>query len=193
MTHQRHILVGGDGWLKARREPSGTTVALPEFLRVEFEGSADGRDFFTVREGMERGNRFSVKSGSLRAGSPAYRGPAGLQFSMSRRALAFSGGQVRAVTRESEPIAFGVHPLYIPDFPHLDGATYLAQSVYAKTWFCLGFARSVAVGGDCYLQPGAISAGCITVEPADWTRVWRYLILCRSRDERTVGTITVVA
>lgn len=45
---------------------------------------------------------------------------------------------------------------------------------------------------DRYLHPGTASAGCITVDPASWTKLYQHLILCRRGDGKTVGSVTVL-
>lgn len=190
---ERYYVVGGtDGWLNVKREPSGVLVALPGFLQVNRDSEANGRELFTVLEGVEQGNKFSVKAGNLRKGNPGYRPPARLQFRLARGVLVFSGDQVSAITHERNPVPVGEHPIQLPDFPHPLGAGYMSQSSFAKNWFYLGHGNAVPGRNDRYLHPGAVSAGCITVEPSGWTRLYQYLILSRSGDGKTVGTVSVV-
>ena len=82
MAEKRYVVGGHDGWLKVKREPSGSVIAVPEYLQVELTASKDGRDSFTILEGVERGKKFSVKTGNLKSGHPAYRSAAHLQFSL---------------------------------------------------------------------------------------------------------------
>lgn len=82
----KHYVVGGhDGWLNVKRDPSGSVVAIPEFLQVEVSESKNGRDHFTALEGVERGKKFSVKTGNLKSNNPLYRSAAHLQFSSFKR------------------------------------------------------------------------------------------------------------
>lgn len=192
MPEKCYIVGGRDGWLKVRREPSGAIVAVPEFLQVELTASKDGRDSFTVLEGVERNKKFSVITGNLKNDRPGYRLAANLQFSLSKQLLTFHGGQVKAITDPSQPIPLGPHPVQIPDFPHEKGALYLGQTPYAKNWFYLGQGNAVPGSNDRYLHTGLGSLGCITVEPTGWTRLYQYLILCRRGDGKTVGMVTVV-
>jgi len=191
MSDNRYVIGGTDGWLNVKREPSGAIVALPEFIKVEVTSTQNGRDYFIVQEGVERGNRFSVKAGNLKAGNPGYRTAANLQFSPSRKVLTFPGGQVTAFTDDENPILAGLHPIQIPDFPHIFGSAYMGKSRYSKTWFYLGHGRAISGNNDRYLHPGSLSAGCITVDPAMWTTLYQYLILCRSGNEKTIGNIHV--
>lgn len=71
-------------------------------------------------------------------------------------------------------------------------ASLIGTSAYAKSWFYLGHGQAVRDQGDRYLHPGRGSLGCITVDPAGWTQLYRYLILCRSGDGKTVGRVVVV-
>lgn len=192
MPEKRYTVAGMDGWLNVKREPSGLVIAVPEFIQVEVERSSGGRDFFSVLEGVERGKHFSVKSGNLKVGSPGYRAAAVLQFNLGRESLSYPGGEVKAITHSRNPIPAGVHPIQLPDFPHSLGMGYMSQSTYAKSWFYLGQGNAVPGNNDRYLHPGSVSAGCITVDPSEWTRLYQYLILCRSGDGKTVGTVTVV-
>lgn len=91
MAERRYTSAGTDGWLNVRREPSGAIVALPEHIATEIESSSNGRDHFIVKEGVESGNRFSVKQGYLRKQAPAYRPAAIIQFILSRKTLIYPG------------------------------------------------------------------------------------------------------
>lgn len=152
----------------------------------------DGRDHFIVKEGVESGNRFSVKQGYLRKQAPAYRPAAIIQFILSRKTLIYPGGRVRAFTDDENPIKTGTHPVQIPDFPHSIGSAYLHKTPYAKNWFFLNNGSATPFRNDRYLHPGHESAGCITVDPAQWNSLYQYLILCRSGDGKTVGMVSVV-
>lgn len=80
---EKHYIIGGkDGWLTIKPEPSGTNIAVPEYLQVELTASRDGRAYFTVLEGVKRGKKFSVKTGNLKSGNPGYRAPVTLQTSL---------------------------------------------------------------------------------------------------------------
>lgn len=192
MRDSRYVAAGADGWLNVKREPSGAIIALPEFIKVEVTATHGGRDYFVVQEGVERGGKFSVKAGNLKAGNPGYQVGADLEFSLSREALKFLGRHVHAVTHERNPIPVGLHPIQIPDFPHSLGAGYTGQSSYAKSWFYLGHGHAIRGNSDRYLHPGSVSAGCITVDPSAWTSLYQYLIRCRSGNEKTVGSVSVV-
>jgi hypothetical protein len=191
MAERRYIGSTADGWLRVKPEPSGEIVSLPEYLQVEFSSTSNGRDYFTVLEGINLGKKFSVLTGNLKSGAPGYRAPAHLRYNLSLNLLTYQGGQVKAITHPRNPIAIGLHPVQIPDHPHDGGIGYLAQSSYAKVWFYLGVGHAVRNSNDRYLHTGERTAGCVTVDPSQWTKLYQYLILCRSGDGKTVGTLSV--
>jgi hypothetical protein len=192
MAELEYLVDGVDGWLRVKREPSGEIVALPEYLKVDVTSREGGRDHFTVLEGTERNKHFSVLAGNLRGSDPGYRASAGLQFSLSLHQLTFPGGSVRAITDDRNPVPIGQHPIQIPDFPHDLGFGYLGQSRFATSWFYLGTGRAIRGRNDRYLHTGRASAGCITVDPSGWTALYKRLILSRSGNGTTVGTVSVV-
>lgn len=193
MAEKCYTVGGRDGWLKIKPEPAGMDIAVPEYLQVERTTSKNGRDYFTVLEGVARGKKYSVRAGNLKNGNPGFRGSAQIQFSLSKELLIYSGGQVKAITHSGDhPVPLGMHPIQIPDFPHTWGVDYMAQSPYAKNWFYLGQGNAMPGNNDRYLHTGRLSDGCITVDPAGWTQLYQYLILCRRGDGKTVGMVSVV-
>ena len=194
MPEKRYVkAASSDGWLLVKPEPVGVNIALPEYLAVELSSSKNGRDYFTVLEGVHAGKSFSVLAGYLQQGNPGYKPAANLHFNIGKQLLNFPGGQVKAITSPQNPITPGSHPIQIPDFPHDLGIPHLAQSPYAKNWFYLGHGAATPGNNDRYLHTGRVSAGCVTVDPASWTVLYRSLILCRSGNGPTVGAINVVA
>lgn len=192
MLEKRYIPGGVNGWLNVKREPSGEIVALPENLSVDFLHSKNDRDYFTANEGVEKGKSFSVAQGNLKNGSPAYWETASLNFNITKQELTYFGGKVSAVTYDRNPIFPGIHPIQLPDFPHQLGVSYVGRSRFAKTWFYLGSGVAIPGDNDRYLHTGDRSAGCVTVDPDGWTALYQFLILCRSGDGKTVGSLTVV-
>lgn len=193
MGSRRNIIAGSDGWLRIRIEPRGEIVSVPAYLQVEAGQSAGGRDFFTVLEGVHRGKRASVTAGNLSPAAMPLRKAARLVFNKSKGTLTCGDVQLRAMTAPQNPVPDGEHPLQIPDFPHQGGRNYMTDSPYAKSWFFLGHGSATPGehGGDRYLHTGMISAGCVTVDPEDWTALYELIIRCRSNDGKTVGSITV--
>ena len=183
-----------DDWLRVRLN-DGRTVALPSYLKVKLEEIKDGREYFKILEGAYRGKKASVKqqkhflgvvSGSYFTTSCRRRPPAVLNFDREAEKLSIEGlGTYHAIT-ENNPISKGTYDLEIPDAPHDGGSYYLNYSRYAKTWFRIGHS------GDRYLHPGERSAGCISVKDTKrWTEIYRYLIISRKRDSRSVGVVKV--
>lgn len=191
LSERRYILGGTDGWLRIRAEPSGQIVAVPELLRVDLTHTKEGRDHFTVIEGVHLGKRFSVKTGNLGRGAGVHKGPVQLVFDLTKNVLTYPGGTITTVSSSAKPTPVGIHPIQIPDFPHDGGVHYMNQSRYAKTWFFLGQGNS-RVGNDRYLHTGQASLGCITADPLNWTKLYEYLIRCRSSDGKTIGRVSVV-
>lgn len=193
MPDKYYIVGGYDGWLNVLYEPTQVQTQLPEFLQIEFLNKKAGRDYFTALEGIEQGNKFSVVQGNIRKGSPSYRSAAMLEFSISKQKLTYAYGEAKAITSEKNPIELGIHPIQIPDFPHPKGNHYMPQSLYAKCWFFLSNGRAIKGKDDKYLHTGLRTAGCVTVDPNDWTKLYKYIILCRKGDGKNVGTIKVVS
>jgi hypothetical protein len=194
MMKKACIMAGGDGWLNAKYEPSGLPASFPNFLQVEIVKTLLGRDYFKPTEGLERGNLFSVPVGNLNKDSLQYQGPARLTFSISKHQLTYAGhNKATAKTDPLHPIALGAHPIQLPDFPHEHGRGYTGRTPKAMVWFYLGIGAAVKGRDDRYLHPGRYSAGCVTVEIADWDWLCVYLLLCRAGDGKNVGTLTVVS
>jgi hypothetical protein len=138
------------------------------------------------------GHSFELMEGRLWLGGkptpdPKYAGHNAidaLKYSVELVSKHLQEAPARVVTLKDEPPAKGWHALEIPDFSHAGGISYKTSSMYATTWFRVGHE------GEAYLHAGRISKGCITVEPEDWTRVYRYLI-ARRKDIQSVGAILV--
>jgi hypothetical protein len=151
----------------------------------------NGRDYFTVTEGVHKGKPFSAKSGNLARTGTSHKSSVHLIFNQSKNLLKYPGGEIATVTSLEKPTPIGVHPIQIPDFPHEGGMHYLASSRYAKTWFFVGHGNA-SLGRDRYLHTGRASLGCITVDPSGWTKLYEYLICCRNNDAKTIGSVSVV-
>ena len=192
MPGRGYVVGDSSGWLRVKSEGSGIVVALPDYLKVDIGEVKNGREQFVVLEGVHAGKRFDAIPGNLKVGNPGHRGGAQLRFMLSKGELHYSGGVARAKTDLDNPIPVGTHPIQIPDFVHGKGAHYAGRSPYATTWMYLGRGVAVDGRGDRYLHCGNASAGCITVNPADWTALYSSIILCRTGDAKTVGTATVV-
>ena len=187
-----YISARDSGWMNVLFEPSGTLVALPHSLQVEVTKSKDGRDFFTILEGVYKGKKASVKAGNLGDVSITT-GPAKLIFDIDKSLLTYGGSSTaKAITSEVNPISKGSHKIQLPDFPHPIGNNYLGKSAYALSWFYMGIGHAIYGKNDRYLHTGARSNGCVTVDPSDWTKVYNYIILSRQGDQTNVGIIKVI-
>ena len=129
----------------------------------------------------------------IKVGVPGHQTSASVTFSLSNQLLTYKGGMMIAITDASNPVPVGSYPIQIPDFPHPLGNNYLHKTDYALTWFYLGYGKATSGSKDRYLHPGRVSEGCITVDPAAWTQLYKYLITSRSGDATNVGKLTVVA
>lgn len=194
MGSKRNIIGGNDGWLRIKTEPRAEIVSVPGHLQIELSATRDGRDFFTVLEGVHKGKRASVTTGNISPGALPLRKAVHLIFDRDAGSLTCGEVKLRAKTDIFNEIPKGDHPIQIPDFPHPLGHAYLSNSIYAKTWFYLGHGHATpgGHGGDRYLHTGNRSAGCVTVDPDHWTRLYELIIRCRSNDGSTVGSITVL-
>ena len=193
MTTKRYVVGDKNGWIRVKRDDSAQEISLPEYLQVELMQHRLGRDYFKISEGVERGQKCSVKQGNLKSGVPDYQTSASVTFSLSKQLLTYSSGMVMAITDTSNPVPVGSYPIQIPDFPHPLGNNYLHKTDYAMSWFYLGYGKAVSGSKDRYLHPGRVSEGCVTVSPAGWTQLYKYLITSRSGDASNVGRLTVVA
>lgn len=185
-----------DGWLAVKPDAGGSNVSLPSFLKVKFTGRANGRDGLTVLEGALAGLKASVRAKSetesyLRS-LPTYLPPVRAKFSRGAETLFIGSKSYRAISN-SKPIANGIHPIQIPDFPHDIAKHYVTPTnPYAMSWFYLGQGNAVPGNNANYLHCGSISEGCVTVKELDrWTEVYNELIL-RREGAGNVGTIEVV-
>lgn len=182
----------GEGWLIIKWADGTTVPALPQYLRVDFKKTENGRDFFAPIEGLHSGQEASVKrktgDGSyLLDGDPADL-KAVLKFDRKKGEFWFGGnGPVAATTQSANPIPLGTFDVEIPDEVHIKGVRYQGDSIFATTWFRIGHS------GDRYLHPGIVSAGCVTVtDTKKWTDIYNYLIKRRLGDSKSVGIIDVV-
>ncbi len=133
-----HISASSSGWMRVKFEPSKIEVSLPHSLQVETTNSKDGRDFFTILEGVHKGKKASVKTGNL-GGISISTGPAKLIFDIGKSLLTYGGSSTaKAITDNYNPIGKGTHKIQLPDFPHSGGDYYLSKSPYALSWFYMG-------------------------------------------------------
>lgn len=199
----RYVIGDEKGWLLANRQGGGQ-VELPEYLKVEFikrekDASNVVRDYFKVLEGRESGTLANVRQKSdtgswLGKGNPGWRGAAQVKFSISRSEFTYPGGTpLMAVSEGGPPVPLGMHDLELPDVSHRFGEAYLGTAKYSKTWFFIGHGMNSSRVANRYLHAGRVSAGCVTIKTIEgWDKLYKYLILSRKGDGRSVGTISVV-
>ena len=143
------------GWLLVVLE-SGEKVALPYTLKVRLEESKNGRDYFTILEGVYKNQKASVIQGYLKR-NPNYKQQIKLIYYKNRQILKIDGrnDEYRAVM--DNPLPNGIYIIELPDYPHDLGRPYLSKAKRALTWF------RIRVEGGRYLHTGSRSAGCLTV------------------------------
>jgi hypothetical protein len=198
-----YVLPRNDGWLVVKPDSGGANFSIPEYLALDLiETRMDAgvkRDFFTILEGVHKGKNASVRwdvgRSNLSNSSLVYRPSAALVLDKSTMKLTYPGGTSTVadlgLSLGATPISNGVHPVQIPDFPHLGGQGYLAASPYAKCWFYLGVGAAVSGINDRYLHTGSASAGYITMHKTEWTKLYGAIISCRRGNNVDVGTIIV--
>jgi hypothetical protein len=98
MPGKGYVVGDSSGWLRVKSEGSGIIVALPAYLKIDIGEIKNGREPFTVQEGVHAGKRFDAVPGNLKAGNPGYRGSAQLRFMIGRGELHYPGGVARART-----------------------------------------------------------------------------------------------
>jgi hypothetical protein len=189
----RHVAdVDAHGWLRIKWE-DGTTYpdVLPFQLKVDVTKIEAGREHFTVKEGLLKGKKGSVKLKSADGASylsrtGEHRGPASLELDLAAKTITIQDvGTFSAEVDASNPIPKGTYDLELPFEIHHLADPYLKDSPFATTWFRIGHA------GDRFLHPGSVSAGCATVlDHAEWTRIYNHLVRSR-KDDQSVGTLVV--
>jgi hypothetical protein len=188
-----------DGWLLVNA--SGTSASAPAQAKVSFSKTENGRDFFTVLDGVLKGQACDTRTGFLSAADPQLPSVrvvcesttpveiGGEQFDRSLTVFYKSApsdpekkeGPFPAKVDPTTPLPKGTYPLEVQDFPHESNPAYGA---FRTVWFRVG--RS----GDKYLHVGRVSAGCVTCAPQgdNWTRIYKRLSVARL-DNLTVGTL----
>ena len=83
-----HVVGDDTGWLRVKLEAGKTIIALPEYLKVDLTKNKDGRDYFTILEGVHKGKKASVKESNL-ATMAMYRGAANLVFDISKNEVTY--------------------------------------------------------------------------------------------------------
>lgn len=162
-----YIAKTSDYWLRVQLD-HGPIVSVPYGLKVQRTGKKEGREYFTILEGVNQGKLASING----AGAEPYfttsisHGPgATVTFDSKSQSLTFAGrGPVNAFSggghRGFTAVSPGMYALAIPAYPSAQTrSAYGAWCHYHNLWFRIG----VATTGSRFLHPGAISDGCVTV------------------------------
>jgi hypothetical protein len=181
-----------NGWLKVKIV-DGDAVSLPAFLKIQSDYVEGGREYFTILEGMYRGQKASVSldnannSNSLLLADVKHKPLIHLQYSISKKKLNIGNKKYKATDHAETPWKKGWYDIELPDYPHLGGQYYLDKSSRAKTWFRVGHE------GERYLHTGRRSLGCITItEVEKWDEIYDKLIKARKGDFLSVGVLEII-
>lgn len=190
---------GSNGFTNVRLQ-GGDIVAIPMYCRVKNVkfNSDKTREEFLIVDWPYMNKLASVQCetpGTSRFGLVNYQGAANISFNKESGELRIGSEIIPAYTSTEDPIPNGEHMIWLPDYPHSFGASYLDKTKYAYIWFRLGDESS-----DRYLHVGNVSLGCVSVgksSAADdssenelWNFVYEYLAKRRS-GSKYVGTLTV--
>lgn len=178
-----------NGWLKVKIAES-EPVSLPAFLKVQSDYIESGREYFTVLEGLYRGQKASVRldknKRSLFLTKIEHKPSIHLQYSISKKTLIIDNKKYRAAEHAESPWKKGRYDIELPDYPHKDPRSYIDISSRFKTWFRIGHT------GERYLHTGRVSLGCITItEIEKWNEIYDKLIKARKGDFLSVGVLEV--
>lgn len=182
---------GGKGWLKVKLADNKSIESLPAYLKVKPERINNGREYFTILEGVYIGKSASAilkkdRSSNLISGIQ-HEPMALVSYSISKKKLTLNGKTYETVDYENSPWKKGLYDIEIPDYPHLGGTRYEKQAPRAKTWFRIGH------NGEKYLHTGGQSLGCITIiEITRWAEIYNALIKARKSDSVSIGVLEVI-
>lgn len=177
MTDIRYVAAfpESDNWLGVKLD-NGDKISLPYGLKLAYHGAADGRERFTILEGVHKGKAASVVKKSATSSyltEGLHHLPGGLiRFDSKSQRLtfdnkgpynAFSGagpGVEGGVAVTYTPVPPGSYPLAIPAYPSAQTRPQYSQwTRMHKTWFRIG----LSTHGSRFLHAGEISDGCVTV------------------------------
>ena len=116
---KKYVSTDRSGWTNVKLD-GGTVVALPQYLRVEFDTRTANRDHFTILEGVYSGKKASVSAKSastswLASPLPTYKSPVFLTFDKSTGVMTTPVGNLKTKTDPTNPISNGSHPIQLPD------------------------------------------------------------------------------
>ncbi len=173
----------GYGWLTVRLEPNQKLIQLPFTLKVQWDDTKEGRDYFTILEGVHKGKKASVKrkddgKSYLKIG-PKYKLPIKIIYYKNRKILKIDGRSEEYEAIMDNPLPNGTYIIDLPDYPHCHlGIKYCDKSNRSCTWF------RIRGQGDRYLHTGSVSLGCLTVTDVEkWNNLYNAIIWCRRSDD----------
>ncbi len=183
--------VDQQSWLMVRSQDDSKDFAIPLYLKVQIDSKDEGREYFTILEGVHKNTKASVSikedgTSRFKKINPHKKG-AYLTYSISKKTLRLGRKVYKTIDYAEAPWARGIYDIEIPDYPHKLGSRYTNIALRATTWFHVNY------GEDRYIHTGGRSLGCITLtETNRWDELCFILISARKGDNRCVGVLTVV-
>lgn len=200
-TYKCLIETDDNGWLNVKKD-SGGIISLTKYCRVTHRGynSDKTRELFTILDWPNQNVKASVSaisSTKSRFTSVGFKTGGLITFDLANHRLKYgSSSWIHAATDSSNPIKKGTYNLWLPDYTHDFGTSYLNLTKYATVWFRIGEESSSR-----YLHVGSVSAGCVTVGEKDtggtdndkrrWDEIYYYLIKRRT-GSKFVGKIKIL-
>lgn len=183
--------VDGQGWLRVKPDDEGEEFSIPIYLKVRYEVTHTGREYFTILEGVKKDVKASVSvkpDGTSRFSKiNTYGKSVNLTCSISKKTLKLGRKKYKTADYLDAPWVKGVYDIAIPDYPHELGLRYVKDASHATTWFHINYET------ERYIHTGGVSLGCITVtEKSRWGELYAVLILARKGDGIHIGTLTVI-
>jgi hypothetical protein len=179
-----------NGWLKVKIIDD-EIVSLPAFLKIQSNYIENGREYFTILEGLYRGQEASVSLDENKKSrfllNIEHEPIIHLQYSISKKVLIINNKEYQTTDDVESPWKKGWYDIELPDYPHKDYRSYVRISSRFKTWFRIGHE------GTKYLHTGSRSLGCITItEVEKWNEIYNKLIKARKGDFLSVGVLEIV-
>ena len=200
-SYKALIETDSKGWLNVKTS-SGEIISIAKYTRVKnlkYNGDKT-REEFTIIDWPYSNKKVSVSAISKtksRFSSVQYSSPGLITFERDKNRLKYgSSSWIHTATDSGNPIPKGTYNLWLPDYYHSFGDSYLNLAKYSTVWFRIGAASS-----DRYLHVGNVSLGCVSVgekstggtdaDKREWDKIYDYLIKRRS-GTKYVGKIKVI-
>lgn len=194
----------GYGWLKVRQQLTNEEISISLYTQVEYLGMTldNSRENFIILEWPNVVIHASVAIpppliSRFRRVDINVQGV--ITFETANKRLKYGNSEwIKAASDFSNPVPLGEHYLWLPDYPHAGGLSYIQTTKYAQCWFRIGDEIS-----DRYLHVGTYSNGCLTLGASDaggtdddrakWTDLYSYLIRRRTfeYDDSCCGKLIV--